>query len=99
MPTVGISTGHSQKRSIAGNVIDYRRNAAVSDGQTRAADDKDGIGSTMGFVGKMRGVWARRFAVAAVTAAALPGLIGFVGGTATAGAFSKPGLPVEYLMV
>jgi diacylglycerol O-acyltransferase/trehalose O-mycolyltransferase len=53
----------------------------------------------MGFVGKMRGVWARRLAVAAVTAAALPGLIGIVGGSATAGAFSKPGLPVEYLQV
>ncbi len=53
----------------------------------------------MGFVGKTRGFWARRLAVAAMTAAALPGLIGFVGGTAPAGAFSKPGLPVEYLMV
>ena len=53
----------------------------------------------MGLFGKMRGVWARRFAVAAVTAAALPGLVGFIGGSATAGAFSKPGLPVEYLMV
>jgi diacylglycerol O-acyltransferase/trehalose O-mycolyltransferase len=38
-------------------------------------------------------------AVAAVTAAVLPGLIGLVGGSATAGAFSRPGLPVEYLMV
>src|ERR1700712_2873724 len=53
----------------------------------------------MGFVGKMRGVWARRFAVAALTAATLPGLIGVAGGSATAGAFSRPGLPVEYLMV
>jgi diacylglycerol O-acyltransferase/trehalose O-mycolyltransferase len=53
----------------------------------------------MGFVGKMRGVWARRFAVAALAAATLPGLIGVVGGSATAGAFSRPGLPVEYLMV
>jgi diacylglycerol O-acyltransferase/trehalose O-mycolyltransferase len=53
----------------------------------------------MGLMQKMRGVWARRFAVAAVTAAALPGLVGFIGGSATAGAFSKPGLPVEYLMV
>jgi diacylglycerol O-acyltransferase/trehalose O-mycolyltransferase len=49
----------------------------------------------MSFVGKL----ARRLAVAAVTAAALPGLIGVVGGSATAGAFSRPGLPVEYLMV
>jgi diacylglycerol O-acyltransferase / trehalose O-mycolyltransferase len=53
----------------------------------------------MGFVGKMRSVWARRLAVVAVTAAALPGLVGVVGGSATAGAFSRPGLPVEYLMV
>src|SRR6185369_7821938 len=53
----------------------------------------------MGLFGKMRGVWARRFAVAAVTAAALPGLVGVVGGSATASAFSRPGLPVEYLMV
>ena len=32
-------------------------------------------------------------------AALLPGLVGVVGGSATAGAFSRPGLPVEYLMV
>jgi diacylglycerol O-acyltransferase / trehalose O-mycolyltransferase len=37
--------------------------------------------------------------VSAVAAATLPGLIGFVGGSATAGAFSRPGLPVEYLDV
>jgi diacylglycerol O-acyltransferase/trehalose O-mycolyltransferase len=49
----------------------------------------------MGFVGKM----ARRFAVAALAAVTLPGLVGVVGGSATAGAFSRPGLPVEYLMV
>ena len=47
---------------------------------------------------KMRG-WARRLTVAAIAAAALPGLIGLVGGSATAGAFSRPGLPVEYLQV
>ena len=49
----------------------------------------------MSFVRKM----ARRFAVAALAVATLPGLVGVVGGSATAGAFSKPGLPVEYLMV
>jgi diacylglycerol O-acyltransferase / trehalose O-mycolyltransferase len=43
--------------------------------------------------------WARRLAAAAVLAAVLPGLIGVLGGSATAGAFSRPGLPVEYLMV
>ena len=47
---------------------------------------------------KMRG-WARRLSVAAVSAAALPGLIGLIGGAATASAFSRPGLPVEYLQV
>jgi diacylglycerol O-acyltransferase / trehalose O-mycolyltransferase len=53
----------------------------------------------MRFVDKIRGRWARRFVVAAMAAAVLPGLIGFAGGSATAGAFSRPGLPVEYLMV
>jgi diacylglycerol O-acyltransferase/trehalose O-mycolyltransferase len=53
----------------------------------------------MKFVGKMRGAWARRLTVAAVAAAVAPGLVGAVGGSATAGAFSRPGLPVEYLMV
>ena len=48
---------------------------------------------------KFRGKWVRRAAAAAITAAALPGLIGFAGGQATAGAFSRPGLPVEYLDV
>ncbi|WP_167104825.1 esterase family protein [Mycobacterium sp. DL592] len=47
---------------------------------------------------KVRGL-PRRFAIAAVLTAALPGLIGLVGGSATAGAFSRPGLPVEYLDV
>jgi diacylglycerol O-acyltransferase / trehalose O-mycolyltransferase len=47
---------------------------------------------------KVRG-WVRRLTVAAISAAALPGLIGLVGGGATAGAFSRPGLPVEYLQV
>jgi diacylglycerol O-acyltransferase/trehalose O-mycolyltransferase len=41
----------------------------------------------------------RRLTVAAVAAAALPGLIGIAGGAATAGAFSRPGLPVEYINV
>ena len=53
----------------------------------------------MKFVGKIRGAWARRLTVAALAAAVLPGLVGVVGGSATAGAFSRPGLPVEYLMV
>ena len=53
----------------------------------------------MRFVEKLRGRWARRLTVAAVTAAILPGLVGVVGGSPTAGAFSRPGLPVEYLEV
>jgi diacylglycerol O-acyltransferase/trehalose O-mycolyltransferase len=53
----------------------------------------------MKFAEKLRGVWLRRLTVAAAAAAVLPGLIGVVGGSATAGAFSKPGLPVEYLEV
>ena len=42
--------------------------------------------------------WLRRLAVRRLAAAALPGLIGVTGESATAGAFSRPGLPVEYLM-
>jgi len=56
----------------------------------------------MKFVGKIRGAakaMPRRLAVAAMAAAVLPGLVGVVGGSATAGAFSRPGLPVEYLDV
>jgi diacylglycerol O-acyltransferase / trehalose O-mycolyltransferase len=53
----------------------------------------------MRFVDKIRGHWARRFAVAAIAAAVLPGVVGLSGGSATAGAFSRPGLPVEYLQV
>ncbi len=41
----------------------------------------------------------RRLVVGAAGAALLPGLIGVAGGSATAGAFSRPGLPVEYLQV
>jgi diacylglycerol O-acyltransferase/trehalose O-mycolyltransferase len=56
----------------------------------------------MGFVGRVRGAakgMSRRLTIAAVVAAVLPALVGVVGGSATAGAFSRPGLPVEYLMV
>ena len=53
----------------------------------------------MNLVEKLRGAWGRRLVVAAAVAAVLPGLIGVAGNTATAGAFSRPGLPVEYLMV
>ena len=56
----------------------------------------------MKFVGKIRGAakaLPRRLTIAAVAVAVLPGLVSAVGGSATAGAFSRPGLPVEYLMV
>src|ERR1700753_4466982 len=43
--------------------------------------------------------WGRRLLVGAAVAVTLPGLIGLAGGAATAGAFSRPGLPVEYLQV
>ena len=47
---------------------------------------------------KVRG-WSRRLAVSLIAAASLPGLIGLAGQSATAAAFSRPGLPVEYLDV
>ncbi|MFM9035078.1 MAG: esterase family protein [Mycobacterium sp.] len=50
-------------------------------------------------VDKLRSVWLRRAAVAAGLAAVLPGLVGAAGGAASAAAFSRPGLPVEYLDV
>ena len=45
------------------------------------------------------GRWMRRFGAAAAAALVVPGAIAVAGETATAGAFSRPGLPVEYLMV
>ena len=50
----------------------------------------------MSFVQKLRGA-TRRVVVATAAVAVLPGLVSAVGGSATAGAFSRPGLPVEYL--
>jgi diacylglycerol O-acyltransferase/trehalose O-mycolyltransferase len=41
----------------------------------------------------------RGLAATVVAGALLPGLIGFAGGSATAAAFSRPGLPIEYLEV
>ncbi|GAA2570726.1 esterase family protein [Mycolicibacterium diernhoferi] len=52
----------------------------------------------MSFVSKLRGA-TRRVVVATAAVAVLPGLVSAVGGSATAGAFSRPGLPVEYLEV
>jgi diacylglycerol O-acyltransferase/trehalose O-mycolyltransferase len=48
---------------------------------------------------KSRGSVLRRSAAVAAVAAVLPGLVGVAGGWATAGAFSRAGLPVEYLDV
>jgi diacylglycerol O-acyltransferase/trehalose O-mycolyltransferase len=56
----------------------------------------------MRLVDRFRGAVAvlpRRLLIGAASAALLSGLIGTVGGAATAGAFSRPGLPVEYLQV
>src|SRR6202041_590278 len=56
----------------------------------------------MRLVDRFRGVAGnlpRRLALGAAAAALLPGLIGVVGQTADAGAFSRPGLPVEDLQV
>ena len=53
----------------------------------------------MKFIDKLRGSWGRRLTIAALLAALLPGLIGLGVSTPTARAFSRPGLPVEYLQV
>jgi diacylglycerol O-acyltransferase/trehalose O-mycolyltransferase len=51
----------------------------------------------MAFGTRMSACWLRRLAVAVMAAAALPGLVGATGGSATAGAFSNA--PVEQLEV
>ncbi|RDH76391.1 esterase family protein [Mycolicibacterium moriokaense] len=43
--------------------------------------------------------WFRRLMVGMLAAVLLPGLVAVAGGSATASAFSRPGLPVETLMV
>ena len=56
----------------------------------------------MRLVDRFRGAVAvlpRRLLVGAASRGSAAGLIGAVGGAATAGAFSRPGLPVEYLQV
>ena len=53
----------------------------------------------MSFIDMIRRPWARRLTMAAVAAALLPGVVGLTGQSPTAEAFSRPGLPVEYLMV
>src|ERR1700694_4574159 len=53
----------------------------------------------MAIVGGLSRAWFRRLAHAAAAAWGLPGRVGFAGGSATAAAFSSPGLPIEYLDV
>lgn len=43
--------------------------------------------------------WLRQLTVLAIATAVLQGLVGLAGESATAGAFSSPGLPIEYLDV
>lgn len=53
----------------------------------------------MAIVGSVSRAWSRRLAAATTAAILLPGLVGFAVGSATAAAFSSPGLPIEYLDV
>jgi len=53
----------------------------------------------MAIVGGMTRAGFRRLAVTAAAALVLPGLVGVVGESATAAAYSSPGLPIEYLEV
>jgi hypothetical protein len=46
----------------------------------------------MTIVGGVSRAWFRCLALAAAAAVVLPGLVGFAGGSATAAAFSSPGL-------
>jgi diacylglycerol O-acyltransferase / trehalose O-mycolyltransferase len=55
--------------------------------------------SVVQFVDKTLRTWSRRLFVAVIVAASLPGLVALAGGSPTAKAFSRPGLPVEYLQV
>jgi diacylglycerol O-acyltransferase / trehalose O-mycolyltransferase len=53
----------------------------------------------MSFAEEKLRTWLRRLAVAAAAVALLPGVVALAGGTPAASAFSRPGLPVEYLDV
>jgi diacylglycerol O-acyltransferase / trehalose O-mycolyltransferase len=53
----------------------------------------------MAFMGGKSLRWMKRFAIAAIATAVAPPLVNLAGGSATAGAFSSPGLPIEYLEV
>ncbi len=51
-----------------------------------------------GIGGKTSG-WLKRMTIAAFATAVVPGLVNLAGATATARAYSSPGLPIEYLQV
>jgi diacylglycerol O-acyltransferase/trehalose O-mycolyltransferase len=53
----------------------------------------------MAFASGQTSGWVKRFAIAAIATALAPGLVNLAGGSATARAFSSPGLPIEYLNV
>src|SRR3977135_844189 len=63
------------------------------------AYERLGGGLNMKRTKKIRRRGGGRRTVAAVAAVTLTGIVDMAGGVATAGAFSRPGLPVEYLMV
>src|ERR1044072_5794797 len=65
----------------------------------KQGNPEDGWVCSMSLIDMIRGPWARRLTMAAVAAALLPGVVGLTGQSPTAEAFSRPGLPVEYLMV
>jgi diacylglycerol O-acyltransferase/trehalose O-mycolyltransferase len=53
----------------------------------------------MAFMGGKSSGWVTRFAIVALATAVAPGLVNVADGSATAGAFSSSGLPIEYLDV
>ena len=58
-----------------------------------AAVGPDVKGAAMAFMGGKSSGWAKRFAIAALATAVLAGLVSIADGSATARAFSSPGLP------
>jgi diacylglycerol O-acyltransferase/trehalose O-mycolyltransferase len=53
----------------------------------------------MPLMGSKSSGWVARFAIAALATAVMTGLVNLAGESATAAAFSSPGLPIEYLEV
>src|SRR5690348_1666655 len=98
-----MSVSRLNRRDFALHRGSLPKNKATSIACGAAYERWDGFGTMRFFetlFDKMRsGAWARRLTVAAIAAALLPGLVGVAGGSPAARAFSRPGLPVEYLMV